>query len=110
MGRIVRISHVTQGFLHELSPGEQEQVVAEFHAQARGRDDWILRRSEGREGKTARVRRAERNGRLYGAHGPRTLTDGCVGRRGAGISSPFSNYQISQLKESDPLKPNESTN
>ena len=51
MDRIVRISHVTQGFLHELSPGEQEQAVAEFHAQARGREDWfygVLKDSEGR--------------------------------------------------------------
>ena len=51
MGRIVRISHVTQGFVHELSPGEQGQVVAEFHAQARARDDWfygVLKDGEGR--------------------------------------------------------------
>jgi len=51
MSRIVRISHVTQGFLHELSTGEQERVVAEFHAQARARDDWfygVLKDGEGR--------------------------------------------------------------
>jgi hypothetical protein len=32
VGRVVRICHVTQGFLNELSPVEQGQVLAEFHA------------------------------------------------------------------------------
>ena len=41
MKRIVRVSHVTQGFLHELTEEEQTQAVREFHELAAKQEDWF---------------------------------------------------------------------
>lgn len=41
MKRIVKISHVTQGFLHELTDEQQRLAIEEFHILAEQREDWF---------------------------------------------------------------------
>ena len=41
MKRIVRVSHVTQGFLRELTEEQQKLAVEEFHVLAKQREDWF---------------------------------------------------------------------
>lgn len=41
MKRIVKISHVTQGFLHELTDEQQRLAIEEFHLLAEQREDWF---------------------------------------------------------------------
>ena len=41
MKRIVRVSHVTQGFLYELTEEQQKLAVEEFHVLAKQREDWF---------------------------------------------------------------------